>query len=123
MHVMPPRDQSVTSFDVTDSSSDIIKESMINMKTNYYNRVCGDVRKFKIQNSSKKHYSQMLYYEEDFNDVCQIYFPRTLPNDNQVLNTNTNTKFSSIMKRSNYQNTSTNATKNLLTKKKVTRLT
>ena len=65
----------------------------------------------------------MLYYEEDFNDVSRIYFPRTLPNNNQVLNTDTNTKLSSNMKRSNYQNKSTNSTKNLLTKKKVTRLT
>ena len=65
----------------------------------------------------------MLYYEEDFDNVSQINLPRTLPNDNQVLNTYTNTKLSSIMMKSNYQNTSTNATKNLLTKKKVTRLT
>ena len=122
MNFMPSRDHFVTPFDVTDSFSDIINESMINMQANYYNGTCGDVtksRKLKTQSSNGKHYCQILYYDENFNNVSQINLPRTLPNDNQVLNNKSNTKLSSIMKRSYYQNASTNASKNLLTKEKV----
>ena len=124
-HFMPPQDRYLTTFDVADSTSDFITQSMNNMRKNDYNVNRGEVRKYgkvKPQNSSELHYSQMLDYEESFDNVNQINLPRTLPIDNQALNTKTSIKMGSMM-RSNYQNHSTNATKKLLTKTKVSRLT